>query len=150
VLLAERERLVTNVVNGLFAFGDEEALDPLELGMIQRHIREYNRTIAECASLRKHVHLVDINTFFNGIATNGYPIPGTTVTLRAAYNGGLFSLDGIHPSDTGSGLVADQYVAAINQEVTKNSGKANGFQGLRAPIPRPDLSKVRSSDPMGR
>ncbi len=44
--------------------------------------------------------VVDFYTFFNNVAANGYSLAGETYTT-AYVEGGLFSLDGVHPSSRG-------------------------------------------------
>lgn len=67
----------------------------------------------DSVSLRPWIAKVDLNTLLTGIATNGYPLGGTHYT-SAFVTGGLFSLDGIHPSDLGDGLIANAMIDAVN------------------------------------
>jgi hypothetical protein len=56
---------------------------------------------------------VDINGFFNRLKASGYSTSG--IVFTADYiSGGTFSFDGVHPSDQGSGVVANQFIAAMN------------------------------------
>lgn len=74
----------------------------------------YNAAIASVATT-KGVALVDLNAL-NTQASYGAAIqvaPGDFVT--ATYGGGLYSLDGLHPSNTGYAVIANAFVAAMNR-----------------------------------
>jgi hypothetical protein len=77
--------------------------------------------------------LLDIHAFFQAAALNGVTIDNFPATT--AFLGGLFSLDGIHPTNTGYALVANQYIATINA-------------ALKTSIPAVDVNSVAASDPL--
>jgi phospholipase/lecithinase/hemolysin len=63
--------------------------------------------------------LVDIHTLFNTIRqsdfTGGYRVNG--ITFRTSYiTGGLFSLDGVHPTSQGHAIVANEFIKVINSK----------------------------------
>ncbi|MBV8073166.1 MAG: hypothetical protein JO270_24920 [Acidobacteriaceae bacterium] len=58
--------------------------------------------------------VVDIHSLVDRIYTKGYTLPNGT-NLTPTYLGGLFSFDGIHPTDTGYGIIANAFIDAINQ-----------------------------------
>jgi len=96
---------------------DEAFLSAAEAAQVQAMVDQYNAVIAQQVSSAGGV-LVDIHAFFNGAAQGGVTInnyPATTSFL-----GGLFSLDGIHPTNTGYALIANQYIAAINVALKTN------------------------------
>ena len=125
-------------------------MDPNELALISKHVAGYNDAIRQAAAARANVHLVDTNAMLGQIAAVGYPVPGTTVTLTTRYDGGVFSLDGIHPSDTGYGIVANEFIRVLNGEIQRalTAGKASGFGGLRAQIPSVDVKAIHNNDVM--
>src|SRR6185503_16620788 len=58
-----------------------------------------------------------------------------TPDLTTRYLGGIFSLDGIHPSKTGNALIANEIIAAINTRFDES-------------IPPVDVAKVARRDPL--
>jgi len=73
----------------------------------------YNTSIANAAAAN-HAALVDVHAAFVAIETaGGIPIhPPYCCTLQ--YGGGFFSLDGIHPSNTGYAVLANVFIAQID------------------------------------
>jgi lysophospholipase L1-like esterase len=96
---------------------DAGVLSIAEQATVKAQVTAFNGVIAQYAKLAGAT-LVDINSLFaqvtaNGITENG--IPGTT-----AFLGGMFSLDGIHPTNTGYAIVANQFLSSINAGLGKN------------------------------
>ena len=88
-------------------------LDATELAAVQARTKELNTIIARTATKYK-LGLADMNTFFNGIATNPVYIDATTNTTTFA-TGNLFSLDGVHPTPRGYAVIANEFIRVINQ-----------------------------------
>ncbi|MBL7996377.1 hypothetical protein JNM05_13495, partial [bacterium] len=77
-------------------------------------IDTYNSAITAAAAANS-VTVVDFNTIFNNIATTGIPyLNGAFVGNAKFLSGGLFSLDGVHPSSHGYAVVANAFIDAIN------------------------------------
>ena len=93
-------------------FPDALVLDAGEQATAAQAISAFNNTIALVASAN-NAALVDMNGFFNTVKTSGVTVDGETFTT-AYIAGGLFSLDGVHPSSKGYGIVANQYIKAMN------------------------------------
>ena len=72
----------------------------------------YNSTIA-IASINYNFELIDIHDFFKLIDQNGYTSDGVNFTSEYI-NGGIFSLDGIHPTSQGYGIIANKFIEKIN------------------------------------
>jgi hypothetical protein len=88
-------------------------LYPDEVQKLQARTNEYNASIAAALGSRT---LWDAHGSFDQIrAQGGYSIGGVTVTT-AFIKGGLFSYDGVHPSNIGYMVVADQIIGALNSE----------------------------------
>lgn len=85
-----------------------------EQQFIADRVGNFNQTIAAIAS-QFDFALVDIQTRFNQIHANGYPLGSATLTTEFV-TGGIFSLDGVHPTSVGSGLIANEFIQAINQK----------------------------------
>ncbi len=77
--------------------------------------------------------LVDIHGLVNNIARNGVTANGQHLTT--AFLGGLFSLDGIHPSNTGYAVIANAFIQQMNES-------------LSTAIPPANLDQIAASDPL--
>ncbi|MBC7928117.1 MAG: hypothetical protein H7039_20930, partial [Bryobacteraceae bacterium] len=71
----------------------------------------YNAVIRE-QTARYGATLVDLNALVTKISRNGYKAGG--YCLSTGFLGGLFSLDGIHPSNSGYGVIANLFIDRLN------------------------------------
>jgi lysophospholipase L1-like esterase len=95
---------------------EDEVLDPDEVTRIQAHTEQFNAILAR-ASENPRVHLVDVNDALLQAKEGGYTLRGdgpeqkvgSTFTGVKGADGlnGLFSYDGVHPSDVGQAVVAN-------------------------------------------
>jgi lysophospholipase L1-like esterase len=93
---------------------DAWTLTPTEAGQIGARAAEYNQVIDDAASAR-NIPVADIKGLFDHFAsTTGYQV-GPFVFSASYITGGIFSLDGIHLTDLGYTLFANQYIRTINQ-----------------------------------
>lgn len=92
-------------------------LDISEIALIQARLTAFNAIIAREAG-RIGMPLVDINTKFAGYAQAPPIFAGIPVTRY--FMGGLFSLDGVHPSNIGQALIANEFIRAMNQAFATN------------------------------
>jgi hypothetical protein len=91
---------------------DNVILDPNKIATIQAHVQEDNQAISQICSGAK-VPLVDINGILKEFASTGRDIGG--IHLTAAFlSGGVFGFDGIHPTDLGYAIVANEWINVIN------------------------------------
>jgi lysophospholipase L1-like esterase len=61
------------------------------------------------------IALVDAFTLFSDIQRNGYDVRGDgSLVLTTRYLGGIFTLDGVHPTRTAHALVANAFIDAMN------------------------------------
>jgi lysophospholipase L1-like esterase len=98
-----------------------------EVTSLRTDLYTYNAAIQSEAGVRGAA-LVDFFTLLNNIAVNGYVYNG--VRYSTAYvTGGLFGLDGVHPSDLGYGVIANLMIDAVNAK-------------FGATISRVDLARV--------
>ncbi|MCK4358371.1 MAG: SGNH/GDSL hydrolase family protein [Candidatus Cloacimonetes bacterium] len=93
---------------------DALVLDEDEIATIVDVTNSYNNTISDLATANDFV-LVDIYTFFNEIAASVYSADGLDFTTEYI-KGGLFSLDGVHPTSRGYAIVANKFIETINAE----------------------------------
>lgn len=78
--------------------------------------------------------LVDINGTFHKIVANGGIYPLNPKCCSLIYGGGFFSLDGIHPSDTGYAVLANAFISTIDSSFGYN-------------IPFVDVNAIYLNDP---
>jgi lysophospholipase L1-like esterase len=97
---------------------DAVVLDKDEAAAVQNVIAAYNATLSSLASANGFA-LVDVNSFFNNVAKNGIVVDGLKFTTEFV-NGGLFSLDGVHPTNQGYAIVANEFIKVINQKWGSN------------------------------
>ncbi len=111
---------------------DAGVLTAAEVVTVKAQVTAFNQVIAAQAQA-SGATLVDINALFaqitaSGLTVNGYP--GT-----ATFLGGFFSLDGIHPTNTGYAVVANKFIDTVNA----------AFKGS---IPDVPLGPVAAADPL--
>jgi lysophospholipase L1-like esterase len=89
----------------------------------------YNQAIANAAKQTGSA-LVDTHALVASIVANGgyYPLPSNPKCCFLYYGGGFFSLDGIHPSDTGYALLANNWIAKINSAYAANIAPLSASQ----------------------
>jgi len=122
--LAEIPVILNAVLAGHAAgpIDDAGVLSAAEATTAQTTVQAYNATIAAQASA-VGATVVDINAFFAQIKAKGVTINGFPAT--ANYLGGLFSLDGIHPTNTGYALVANKVIDTLNSSIHTSIADTN-------------------------
>jgi len=90
---------------------DAEIITPAEQAAFAQGISDYNAAIVASASAHS-VPVADIKGLFDRFAT-GVSYGGVTLT-NTFVSGGLFSNDGVHLTDIGYALFANEYIKAIN------------------------------------
>ncbi len=93
-------------------------LDPDEITTALNTTADFNTAIAQLAS-QKNFGLVDINSFFDKIREGDFK-GGTMINGVKFYTsyitGGLFGLDGVHPTDQGQAIIANEFIKEINSK----------------------------------
>ena len=92
----------------------------------------YNAEIAFLAAVH-HAVLFDAHAWFDGIRAHGYDVDGKHLT--AGFLGGIISLDGIHPTNTGYAIIANEFIKRMNAE-------------MRTHIPLADIATIAAQDPL--
>jgi hypothetical protein len=105
----------------------------LDIARIKAAVFAYNMAIERTANSFDAV-LVDVNELFNDIAQKGYKLSATK-RLTSEFLGGLFSLDGIHPTNTGNAVIANEFIKQLNKSVSPK-------------IPSIDVEQVSKTDPL--
>jgi len=91
---------------------DSLVISSAERTAIESAVHGFNQVIADEAHARGAA-LVDEYTLFEQLAAQGVNVNGIHYSFRYV-TGGLFSLDGIHPSALGSALLANQFLEDID------------------------------------
>jgi lysophospholipase L1-like esterase len=100
---------------------DAGFLTAAEITQVQTTVDQYNSAISQEVTAVGGI-LIDIHAYFqtlqSGITINNYKAtPG--------FLGGLFSLDGVHPTNTGYALIANQYINTLNSNANTNITEVN-------------------------
>ncbi|HWZ51010.1 MAG TPA: SGNH/GDSL hydrolase family protein [Granulicella sp.] len=111
---------------------DAGVLTAAEAVAVRAQVTAYNQVIAAQTTAANGT-LVDINALFTQVATTGLTINGYTGTN--AFLGGFFSLDGIHPTNTGYAVVANTFIDTMNAS-------------FKTTIPDIALGPVVAADPL--
>jgi lysophospholipase L1-like esterase len=124
---------ITSPTASNFGLCTNYAVRPAALiAQAQAAVSQYNQIISSQAS-HLGATVVDFNSLFKTIAQNGYTVGGKHLTV--AFLGGLFSLDGIHPTNTGYAILANETIKTMNQK-------------LNTLIPPVSVEQVASTDPL--
>jgi hypothetical protein len=86
-------------------------LDAAEQAVARAAIAAYNQAIAQSAALHD-LPVVDVHAILTDIDENGLEVGDETLTTEYLV-GGLFSLDGVHPTCKGQGVIANALIDAI-------------------------------------
>jgi lysophospholipase L1-like esterase len=102
------------------------------LAQIRAAVLAYNAVIANEAAANGAT-LVDIHSLVNNLAANGVEVDGQKLTT--GFMGGLFSLDGVHPTNTGNAIIANEFIKTMNRS-------------LHADIDPVSIEEVAKTDPL--
>jgi len=100
------------LANGAIFSDPNFVLDPTEQQIISGHIAQLNAVIRSTVAAHG-MALVDTWAIFEYLSHNPLNFFGVGLTTR--FLGGLFSLDGVHPSNFGHALAAFFFIDALNQ-----------------------------------
>jgi lysophospholipase L1-like esterase len=92
---------------------DNDTITPAEMTALLTRVGEYNTVINEAAAAR-NIPVADIKGLFDSFAS-GHLFVGPFNLTSSYISGGLFSLDGVHLTDVGYTLFANEYIKAINR-----------------------------------
>jgi lysophospholipase L1-like esterase len=127
--LPKVEAIVTNEVQGPLPASCSSTATPApcvvtaqEAAAARAAVMQLNRIIATAAA-PYHAVVVDLFHLVDELYVNGYTIGNRKLT--ADFLGGLFSLDGIHPTNTGYAIMANEFIKAINHAFDLNVKGAN-------------------------
>jgi hypothetical protein len=92
----------------------------------------YN-AIIEIEAFEHGATVVDIHTLSVRTAEHGVEVNGKRLTN--AFLGGLFSLDGVHPTNTGYAIIANEFIKTMNRQLGTN-------------VPPISIEQVAKTDPL--
>lgn len=131
--LSEVQSALKNIASGQAPtpLDDAGVLTAAEVLQVQALEDQYNQVIA-AQTMAVGGTLIDIHAFFQKLNAG---VTINNVNATTAYLGGLFSLDGIHPTNTGYALVANQFIDTINASLKTTFADVN-------------MSAIASTDPL--
>lgn len=101
---------------------DALILDPDEIATVHSTVNSYNQTISTTASAHGF-GVVDFHSFFNNVRlhdfSGGTYFNGVKFTTTFV-EGGIFGLDGVHPTNQGYAIVANEFIKVINSKFNAN------------------------------
>ena len=92
---------------------DGVILDVAEISFLQDRVRANNQAIAEICQAA-NIPVVDVNAFYRTLLSEGYVVGGVVVRNNFL-SGGAIGLDGVHPTELGYAILANEFIRVINQ-----------------------------------
>ncbi len=117
-----------------YPFADRYILVPSEITEINTAIDAYNVAIKAAATSQGYA-FVDANAKLKELATNsGIVWDGVRYTAKFV-SGGAFSLDGVHLTGRGYGVIANEFIKSINATYSSSLPlvDANKYSGVKFP-----------------
>lgn len=111
---------------------DAGFLSPAETATVQQTIQQYNMAIAQQVTAVGGT-LVDMSTALTQLHNSPPTINGVQPSF--AFLGGFFSLDGVHPTNTGYAQLANIFIDRMNA-------------ALKTKIPDVNVSTIAAADPL--
>ncbi|HTK32498.1 MAG TPA: SGNH/GDSL hydrolase family protein [Candidatus Saccharimonadaceae bacterium] len=102
---------------------NSQVLSTTEAASIQATVDAYN-AIIDTVATNHGAAVVDFNAVLVQASTTGISYRGTTYT-NAFITGGLFSLDGVHPTDLAGGIICNAMIDAVNAKFGASIGHVN-------------------------
>ena len=124
----------TGLVQPTILQNPDWVLDPGEIQTIRTAVNSFNQAIAQDAA-SVNMPAVDIHGLFNYLVQ--HPVTIGNVTLLPRFNGGIFSLDGVHPADTAHAIIANAFIREVNTFWNMNI----------PPVPQSQLLTILHDDP---
>ncbi|MEX0601773.1 MAG: hypothetical protein WD295_00435, partial [Bacteroidota bacterium] len=106
----------------------------------------FNSTIAALATTH-NAAVFDANALLARVKAEGYSVAGETFTGDYV-SGGVFSLDGVHPSSRGYAIVANEMIRVMNDRFGMSVPMVDisGIPGIPAPLAKgavqPGIPKI--------
>lgn len=124
------EEILTLQISG--PLPDSVVLRASQIAEIEAAVNAYNSIIA--AEAQSHgAALADIHSLLNRIHAQGIVVDGQRLTTN--FLGGIFSLDGVHPTNTGYAAFANEFIKTLNRN-------------FDAGIPPVAVAQIAATDPL--
>jgi lysophospholipase L1-like esterase len=95
---------------------NQYVLDSLEVLVVKQAITDYNAIINTLSSISQNIYIFDFNKIMTDITTTGYKVPGSTTMTAKYISGEPFSLDGLHLTAKGQGMIVNELIKFLNAE----------------------------------
>jgi hypothetical protein len=115
-----------------------------EVGLLHQQVAAFNGVIATAAA-SVGAHVFDANALLADFAVHGRSYGGIKVTT-SFLTGGIFSYDGVHPSNIGYAILADELVKFINETYDAQIPRVDVYGALF----QPDVAPAAGAAPQGR
>ena len=120
--------------------GNQYVLDPAEIVKAKTAVAQFNGHIKSIAAAKGWA-VADVNAEFGAIAATGAEgkyFMGQKVTV-SFITGGLFSYDGVHPSNMGQAIIANYAINALNAKYGSSikNVELNKISGMKFDIAAP-------------
>jgi hypothetical protein len=109
-------------------------LDSTEIATIEQRVATFNQIIKSNAA-SFGLAVADVESVFEQLQQSPPVFYGVALTRQ--FNGGLFSLDGVHPSNIGHALAANVFIQAANEKFGMNIPQLSENQ----------LTQIAAADP---
>jgi GDSL-like Lipase/Acylhydrolase len=108
-------------------------LDKDEIAIVQNRTNEINNAIRSLANSYGFA-LADMNAFMKTLTNTGLSFDGVDFTPKYI-EGGVFSLDGVHPNGRGYAIIANEFIRVINDFYGSNlqTVAVNNYRGITFP-----------------
>lgn len=104
---------------------DKFVISEAELAIIRDHTNSYNETLRTAAE-SKGLAFADFNSYMNRVAS-GFTLNGVNYSSTFV-SGNIFSLDGIHFTQRGAAMVANEFISVINETYNSRIPKVDETQ----------------------
>ncbi len=94
------------------ALPDEVILDAAEVSFLRDRVNANNQAITEIAAAAS-IPVVDVSAFYRALLSGGYTVGGVVLNNNFL-TGGIISYDGVHPTDLGYAILANEWIRVIN------------------------------------
>lgn len=113
--------------------GHTYVLDKDEITIVQTRTTEINNAIRVLASSYGYA-LADMNQFMKTLTNTGLVYDGVEFTAKYI-EGGVFSLDGVHPNGRGYALIANEFIRVTNEFYGANlqTVSVSNYRGVTFP-----------------
>ncbi|HVR99927.1 MAG TPA: SGNH/GDSL hydrolase family protein [Thermoanaerobaculia bacterium] len=126
---------------------DGVVLSASEVSTINNRVAAFN-TVIRAEATRVNAAFIDTNAVLRRAADTGISVGGITFTENFL-TGGIFSLDGVHPTPFGYAYIANQFIAAINDQFDAEIPPVNLFPFVFGGASAAGSATAQKAEPQG-